>query len=88
MDDFREKLIRIMHYPGISWSAVLQYLKKDSSLQMKPHYIQQNLFSSTAHINLSSTTSLQSEIIKEQIQQYEKTELRLSLSLMKITPVY
>jgi DNA processing protein len=77
MDDFREKLIRIMHYPGISWSAVLQYLKKDSSYQMKPHYIQQNLFSSTAHTNLPSTTSLQSEIIMEQIHQYEKNGIKV-----------
>jgi DNA processing protein len=77
MDDFREKLIALMHYPGISWSAVLQYLKKDPSLQMKPQYIQQNLFSSTAHTNLPSTTSLQTEIIIEQIRQYEKNGIKV-----------
>jgi DNA processing protein len=76
MDDFRKKLIAIMHYPGISWSAVLQYIMKDPSLQMKPRYIQQNLFSSQAHTNLPSTTFLQSEIIIEQIQQYEKNGIK------------
>ncbi len=77
MDDFREKLIALMHYPGISWNAVLQYLKKDPSLQMKPHYIQQNLFSSTTDTNLPSITSLQTEIIIEQIRQYEKSGIRV-----------
>lgn len=72
MDDFREKLIALMHYPGITWSAVLHYLKKDPSLQMKPQYIPQNLFSSTQHKTLPSTTSLQTEIMIEQIRQYEK----------------
>jgi DNA processing protein len=77
MDDFREKLIALIHCPSISWSAVLRYIMKDTPLQMKSHYIQQNLFSSTTHTNLPSTTSLQSEIIKEQIQQYEKNEIKV-----------
>jgi DNA processing protein len=77
MDDYREKLIALMHYPGISWNAVLQYLKKDPSLQIKPHYIQQNLFSSTTDTNLPSITSLQTEIIIEQIRQYEKSGIRV-----------
>jgi DNA processing protein len=77
MDDFREKLIALIHCPSISWSAVLQYIMKDTPLQMKSHYIQQNLFSSTTLTNLPSTTSLQSEIIKEQIQQYEKNEIKV-----------
>ncbi|MFP7296120.1 DNA-processing protein DprA [Neobacillus niacini] len=72
MDDFREKLIRLVHVPGITWSAVLNYLKKDPSLQMKPQYIQQNLFSSTVHRNLPSSNSIQTELITEQIRQYEK----------------
>jgi DNA processing protein len=76
MDDFREKLISIMHYPGISWSTVLQYLKKDPSLQMKPQYIQQNLFSSQAHTNLPSKTFFQTEVIIEQIRQYEKDGIK------------
>lgn len=76
MDDIREKLIALMHYPGISWSAVLQYIMRDPSLQMKPRYIQQNLFSSTAHTNLPSTTFLQSEIVIEQIRQYEKNGIK------------
>lgn len=76
MDDIREKLIALMHNPGISWSAVLQYIMRDPSLQMKPRYIQQNLFSSTAHTNLPSTTFLQSEIVIEQIRQYEKNGIK------------
>jgi DNA processing protein len=86
MDDFREKLIALMHYPSISWSAVLQYIIKDTPLQMKSNYIQQNLFSSTTHTNLPSTTSLQSEIIKEQIQQYEKNEIKVITILDKNYP--
>ena len=72
MDDFREKLIALMHYPGITWNAVLHYLKKDPSLQTKPQYIQQNLFTSTQHTTLLSPTSLQTETIIEQIRQYEQ----------------
>jgi DNA processing protein len=72
MEDFREKLIALMHYPGITWNAVLHYLKKDPSLHNKPQYIQQNLFSSTAHTNLPLINSQQTEIIIEQIRQYEK----------------
>jgi DNA processing protein len=77
MDDFREKLIALMHYPGISWNVILQYLKKDPSLQIKPQYFQQNLFSSTTDTNLPSITSLQTEIIIEQIRQYEKSGIRV-----------
>lgn len=77
MDDLREKLIALMHCPGISWNTVSQYLKKDSTLQSKPQSIQQNLFSSTADTNLPSLTSLQFEIIAEQIRQYEKSGIKV-----------
>jgi DNA processing protein len=76
MDDIRERLIALMHYPGISWNAVLNYLKKDPSLQTKPQYIQQNLFSSTVDTILPSTTSIQTEIIIEQIRQYEQSGIK------------
>lgn len=76
MDDFKEKLIALMHYPGFTWNAVLHYLKKDPLLQMKPQYIQQNLFSSKADTPLPSITSLQTKMIMEQIQQYEKNGIK------------
>ncbi|MDM5327957.1 DNA-processing protein DprA [Neobacillus sp. CF12] len=77
MDDFREKLIALMHYPGITWNAVLDYLIKDSSLQLKPQYIQQNLFSSTKHSTLLSPTSLQTGTMIEQIRQYEQNGIKV-----------
>jgi DNA processing protein len=76
MDEIREKLIALMHCPGISWNAALHYLKKDTSLPLKPHYIQQNLFSSTTQTNLSSITPLQTQFIKEQIRQYENNGIK------------
>ncbi|MDR7076302.1 DNA processing protein [Neobacillus niacini] len=76
MDDFKEKLIALMHYPGFTWNAVLHYLKKDPSLKMKPQYIQQNLFSSKADTPLPSITSLQTKMIMEQIQHYEKNGIK------------
>ncbi|MEH7277118.1 DNA-processing protein DprA [Neobacillus vireti] len=76
MDDFKEKLIALMHYPGISWNAVFNYLKKDSSLQMKPQYIQQNLFSSKSDSTIPFKTSLQTDMVMEQIRQYEKDGIK------------
>ncbi len=32
MDDFKEKLIHLLHYPNITWNTVFQILKKDSKL--------------------------------------------------------
>ena len=43
---------------------------------MKPQYIQQNLFSSKADTPLPSITSLQTKMIMEQIQQYEKNGIK------------
>jgi DNA processing protein len=87
MNDFREKLIALMHYPSISWNAVFNYLKKDPSLQTKPQYIQQNLFSPTAHTNLPLITSLQTEFINEQIRQYEKSGIKTITILDENYPI-
>ncbi|MDP4156282.1 MAG: DNA-processing protein DprA, partial [Bacillota bacterium] len=32
MDELKERLIHLLHYPGISWTAVYQLLKKDPHL--------------------------------------------------------
>jgi DNA processing protein len=34
MDDFKERLIHLLHFPNISWSTVYQWLKKDPNLSL------------------------------------------------------
>ncbi|WP_026574869.1 DNA-processing protein DprA [Bacillus sp. UNC438CL73TsuS30] len=83
MDDFKEKLIHLLHYPNISWNAVYQMLKKDPTLhslyRLHPQLLQQkssfpplNTFQDTGQ---TSFLTYQSEIIHEQIRQYKTNEI-------------
>jgi DNA processing protein len=83
MDDFKENLISLLHYPNISWSTVFQMLKKDPTLQslyrLKTHSLQQTcLFppnNSSTPSAKSSIITLHSEIIHDQIRQYETNDI-------------
>lgn len=95
MDDFNEKLISILHYPEVTWKMVFHILKKDPDLHSFNHHnpipIQQNLFFEDSN-KLSHSKQLpvnipQSEIIHEQIQQYEKNEIKIITIFDKEYPV-
>ncbi|MDQ6596947.1 DNA-protecting protein DprA [Bacillus salipaludis] len=83
MDDFKEKLIHLLHYPNISWNAVYQMLKKDPALhslyhlhtqllQQKSSFPPLNTFQDTGQ---TSFLTFQSDIIHEQIRQYKTNEI-------------
>lgn len=94
MDDFKEKLITLMYYPGISWNSVFQLLKKDPSLQSlkdyKPQSFQQNLFLLKANTNSTtenpSIAALQTEIIHENIRQFNNNGIEAISILDKNYP--
>ncbi|MED3563524.1 DNA-processing protein DprA [Bacillus xiapuensis] len=83
MDDFKEKLIHLLHYPNISWNAVYQMLKKDPTLHslyhLRPQSLQQQssfpLLNTFHETGQPSIITFQSEIIHEQIRQYETNEI-------------
>lgn len=85
MDEFKEKLIALLHYPNISWNTVFQLLKKDPSLYsfycQHSQTFQQNLFFPTgnthSHTTQISTITLQSENIHEKIRQYEGSGIKV-----------
>ncbi|WP_462409256.1 DNA-processing protein DprA [Neobacillus sp. Marseille-QA0830] len=78
MDEFKEKLIALLHYPNCTWNFVYQTLKKDPMLQSFPPY------RGSYQLNLSSvpnpsynpiTSSSFSEILHEQIHQYQSNQI-------------
>jgi DNA processing protein len=94
MDDFKEKLISLLHYPNISWSTVLQMLKKHPTLRNIDHLLTQashqtclfppiNSFNSSEK---SSSITLHPDIIREQIRQYETNEITVITILDKEYP--
>ncbi|MEH7010725.1 DNA-processing protein DprA [Neobacillus niacini] len=94
MDDFKEKLITLMSYPGMSWNSVFRLLKKDPSLQSLKDYMpqsfQQNLFLPKANTNLTtenpSIPALQTEIIHENIRQFKNNGIEAISILDKNYP--
>lgn len=85
MNDFKERLISLLHFPDISWNTVYQLLKKDPNLKtfhsiLRPSF-QGNLFpqpsNTISQTTLTTTISLQSEIIHEQIRQYETNDIKV-----------
>lgn len=82
MDDFKEKLIHLLHEPDITWNGIYQILKKDPSLQSfhehRLRFEQTSLF--TPYNALASQTSLlstNSDFIHEQIRQYESNDIKV-----------
>ncbi|MFJ5713316.1 DNA-processing protein DprA [Neobacillus sp. NPDC093127] len=96
MDDFKEKLIHLLHYPNISWSTVFQMLKKDPTLQslyrLQTQLPQQiSLFSPInrdSSLAKSSIISLHPEMIHEQIRQYETNDINVITIIDKEYPRY
>ena len=94
MDDFKEKLISLLHYPEISWGAVLQMLKKDPTLKniynsqiQFPH--QTSLFPPNTSSNSSEKSSSitpNPDIIRDQIRQYETNDIAVITILDKEYP--
>ncbi|MEH7336881.1 DNA-processing protein DprA [Neobacillus drentensis] len=82
MDDFKERLVALLHYPDISWNTVFRLLKKDPTLQTLEnsglHSFEKYLFSQTCPAEPSansSTLNLHSETIHEQIRQYKTNDI-------------
>ncbi|MEH7254653.1 DNA-processing protein DprA [Neobacillus niacini] len=69
MDEFREKLIGLLHYPGISWKTVLRCMKMDSNFPSSTNTLKTSV--------LPSLTAVQTEIITKQIHQYEKKDIHV-----------
>lgn len=96
MDEFKEKLIHLLHYPNLSWNTILQILKKDPTLKnlsrIPACLTQQNLtFSSLSRENITpSTANLtpQYEIIHDQIRQYKTNEITVITIFDKQYPQY
>lgn len=94
MDDFKEKLIHLLHYPDVSWNTVYQILKKDPRLdslyRFHPltdpnHSIITPFQNPSSH---PSIVSLHPEIIYDQIQQYKTNEITVITLFDKEYPRY
>lgn len=76
MDDFKEKLVHLLHYPNTTWNFVFQTLKKDPTLsnlyQLKYDPLPAD---SSTLLNVSPFESLHSEYSHEQIRKYEKDDI-------------
>jgi DNA processing protein len=84
MDDFKEKLVHLLHYPNITWNSIFNLLKKDPALHSlyhsNPHsFMEYTLFraTNTLPIQQPSTIAYQSEIIHDQIQQYKTNDIHI-----------
>jgi len=77
MDDFKEKLIHLLHYPNITWNAVFQILKKDPALQTLYQLHPPATIRNSPMNSPKTFTSLNchSEIIHEQIRQYHINDI-------------
>ncbi|WP_223588528.1 DNA-processing protein DprA [Neobacillus bataviensis] len=82
MDDFKERLVALLHYPDISWNTVFRLLKKDPTLQTLENTglqsFEKYLFPHTCPAEpsaKSSTLNLHSETIHEQIRQYKTNDI-------------
>ncbi|MFL6559129.1 MAG: DNA-processing protein DprA, partial [Bacillus sp. (in: firmicutes)] len=94
MDDFKEKLVSLLHYPDISWSTVLQMLKKDPTLKNLYKFQAQSpqqtcLFPPSTSSNPSEKSSriiMHPDIIRDQIRQYDTNEIAVITILDKEYP--
>ncbi|KGM45314.1 DNA-processing protein DprA [Neobacillus niacini] len=84
MDDFRERLVALLHHSGMTWNTVLQFIKKDPSLQTAIHdeqrFFQYNLFPPSTNTIIKSSpsiTSNQLQYISQQIEEYEKNNIKV-----------
>lgn len=81
MDDFKERLVQLLHYPNVTWNAVLQLLKKDPTLSSLYHLQPFDLRRHSLFLPLNSfpmsNTDHSFAYIHEQIRQYETNEIQV-----------
>jgi len=78
MDEFKEKLIALLHYPNCTWNYVYQVLKKDPKLQNfqpSPASLQLELSLGAAPASKPIITSLYPHSLHEQIRQYQSNDI-------------
>ncbi|WML49290.1 DNA-processing protein DprA [Neobacillus sp. PS3-34] len=77
MDDFKRRLVHLLHYPNISWNTIFRLLKKDPTLSLSPQLATDDLFhcSSLKTYSHISSNNISAELIHEQIRQYELNEI-------------
>jgi DNA processing protein len=86
MDEFKEKLIHLLHYPNLSWSAVLKILKRDPTLQSLYHtqtpilpppfpFPPLNSEDTSYQSSILLSDHSDSEKIHEQIRQYKTNDI-------------
>jgi DNA processing protein len=80
MDDFKERLIYLLHYPNITWNNVFRILKKDPNLysiyHLHPRELEKNSFPPLNSFN-PSTLHHHSEMISEHIRHYQTNEINV-----------
>jgi len=90
MDDFKEKLITLLHFPDATWKTVFQILKRDPTLQsFSPHHLVKKQPNPFPHF--TESTSIQSfspELIHEQIRQYDTNDITVITLFDKEYPNY
>ena len=80
MEEFKRRLIHLLHWPDITWNAVDRLLKKDPKLLTVENYLPKEYYSSQ-FTNHSITQQLQQsfspEILHEQIRQYKTNQIHI-----------
>lgn len=78
MEEFKKKLIHLLHCPDIGWSTIYRLLKKDPCLyslyDLSTNDIL-NLSPYNKRTSIPSINNLSSELIREQIKQYDTNEI-------------
>lgn len=81
MDDLKERLVHLLHYPNVTWNAVFRLLQKDPTLSSiyKLRPVDLNVHSSFPPLNSFHHSPQVSpfESIHEQIHQYETNEIHI-----------
>lgn len=81
MDDVKERLIHLLHYPNITWNAVYRLLKKDPTLsslyRLDSYDIKENSLSPRLNTFQNPSVQYPLEFIHEQIQQYESNKIQV-----------
>lgn len=93
MNEFKEKLITLLHYPNSSWNNVFQILKKDPTLDsLDPYQSTELLKMVFPTIGIPSTQpsieSFYPELIYDQIRQYKTNDIIVITYFDKEYPSY
>ncbi|WP_042356249.1 DNA-processing protein DprA [Bacillus rubiinfantis] len=93
MNQFKEKLIALLHYPNCSWNYVFQLLKKDptltSFLPYQPIKLSHSVSSTSEKISSQSSRSFfYPEAIHDQIRQYKTNDIYVITYFDKEYPHY